>query len=127
MRKQLKEKKIGEKITDLVKSIDIFGDSVGFTVNNGSSTYQTWTGTFVSIVIQILVIIYAVKKFTIMTNYEDTNFQSILEKHAIPVDKNFTSEDINFNIAFALFQYDQKGVSIVTEKDMYGYLEFFFG
>ena len=62
------------KLTNWLKSFDIFGSSVGFTVKNGDSTYKTCAGFIVTISIYLLVIIYGSTKFNAMWQIEDTNF-----------------------------------------------------
>ena len=115
----MREKKNSStRITDFVQSFDKFGDSVNFTVKNGSATYQTWKG-----IILVLIILYGVEKFTMMTRYEDTTFHSITEKNAIPVDEIITSEDINFNIAVLLFEESLSDYKTYSKEDLHGYVE----
>ena len=58
-----------------------------------------------------------------MLEYEDTTFQQIVEKNAIPEERIFTSEELNFDIAFALYEDSHTGFNILSEEDMLGYVE----
>ena len=111
---------MSQRVTDLAKSIDKFGASMNFTVNDGSSTFKTWSGALISLIILILISAYGFRKFTILIQHDDTTFQTINEKNAIAEDTVFTSEEINFNLAFVLLKEIEFGVVPVGKEEMYG-------
>ena len=60
-----------KKKLDFIKRIDIFGDSIMFRVG-GSSKFSTWSGTFISITIYLMIWIYGYTKFMTMIEHGDT-------------------------------------------------------
>ena len=63
------------KTAAYVKSYDIFGENVGFSVNNGQRTYKTLPGACISIVIIMCVNLFAIKKIIDMANYKGISYQ----------------------------------------------------
>lgn len=49
-----------------VKSIDIFGESVGFNIGGGKSTHQTYFGSLLTLAVIIITSTYAFQRYTIM-------------------------------------------------------------
>ena len=71
--KKKEKQTISKRISKSYKLLDTFGESVGFTVD-GSATHRTCIGSFVSMIVFILVFIYGFEKYFIMMDREDTNF-----------------------------------------------------
>ena len=63
-----------ERLGSRVKSIDIFGEGVGFNIGGGRSTYQTYFGSFLTLVVIVITSTYAFNRYTIMSEYGDTVF-----------------------------------------------------
>ena len=51
------------KLISVYKSVDKFGDSIGFKVRNGESSFKTIPGAILSLVIYLLIVIYGSTKF----------------------------------------------------------------
>ena len=96
--------------------LDMFGEKINFNIGGKSSTYKTVRGSFVSIVILSLILIYGTQKFITMYRREATKFQSKIEKSAIPNEKVFTADELDFSIAFGLFDFKEDG-SIYSNTD----------
>ena len=62
------------RITTIMKSIDIFGDSINFSAKDGARTYKTCVGALVTFFLCILLSLYSTKRFVIMMNRDDTKF-----------------------------------------------------
>ena len=63
------------KISSVIKSVDTFGESVGFTIGNGQSSYKTIPGALCSMIIYLLILIYGGTKFKTMIKRDDTRQQ----------------------------------------------------
>ena len=66
------------KFSETVKKADMFGEAIGFEFK-GSSSYRTLPGAFVSIIIIVLTLSYAIDKFSTMVMYEETRHLKIQE------------------------------------------------
>lgn len=62
-----------QKAGNKVKSIDLMGSSVGFTVD-GKDSHKTWLGTCFSFLALIVVIAYTSKRYSVMSEKDDTTF-----------------------------------------------------
>ena len=51
------------KLISIFKSVDMFGDSIGFTVRNGAVSFKTIPGAILSLIIYLLIVIYGSTKF----------------------------------------------------------------
>ena len=91
MKNQHKKKKRSPKsnIGNAYKVLDLFGESINFTIN-GSSTHKGFCGAFVSMIILIIVASYAFDHFLIMWRYGDTSFQKVVDKNQILPTQVFT-------------------------------------
>ena len=58
----------------MIKSFDIFGESIGFTAD-GRSTYGSFLGAICSLAIVIITLSYAAQRLEVMFAYGDTVFQ----------------------------------------------------
>ena len=58
----------------IMKSIDIFGDSINFSAKDGERSYKTCVGAFVTLLLFILLSLYSTKRFIIMINRDDTKY-----------------------------------------------------
>ena len=58
----------------MIKSIDIFGESINFTTKNGDKNFKTWLGALMTLFLYFLVIIYSTKRLFVMINREDTKY-----------------------------------------------------
>ena len=63
-----------EKLGKKIKSIDMFGEGVGFNIGNGGSTHQTYFGSIFSLVVIVITFTYTLKRYSVMSGYEDTVF-----------------------------------------------------
>jgi len=62
-------------ITDKIKSIDMFGEDVGFYANGRSKTYTSWCGTLFTLLVIFFCFTYLYKRALDMFAYTETNFQ----------------------------------------------------
>ena len=60
-------------MTESVMLVDKYGETAQFSIN-GRSSYPSVFGTLVSLAVLAVVIPYAVNKFVIMQEFNDTNF-----------------------------------------------------
>ena len=65
--------KLGRKI----KSIDAFGEGVGFNIGDGQSTHTTYFGSLLTLAILVITGTYAFKRYNVMKEYGDTVFQTV--------------------------------------------------
>ena len=66
------------KLRAQFKRIDLFATDITFRENDGKR-FGTVFGACVSLIIALIVAIYAFNKFLVMVNYEDTNFNEFIE------------------------------------------------
>ena len=64
------------------KLLDLFGETIGFTVN-GYSSHRTCAGSFVSLIVILITALYSVDKWTVMMDREDTSFQEVTDENAL--------------------------------------------
>ena len=57
----------------------------------------------ISVLIMILVLIYANTKFILLRERLDTNFQTSLEPNELTIEDRFSFKDNSFNFMFALW------------------------
>ena len=87
-----------------MKSIDIFGQGIGFTVGEGNEKRKTWCGFFITVVVTILILTYGGVKFNTMIHREDTNFQTETKKFAMDPDYDLTADDVEFEVFFRVLE-----------------------
>ena len=68
------------KIAISFKSLDAFGETIGFSVKKGQKSFKTVRGAVLSLIIYSLIVIYGITKFQVMLNREDTKFQETVNK-----------------------------------------------
>ena len=68
-----KPKSLLTKLADSVMRVDKYGETANFSIE-GKSTYPSLCGTLVSLAILVVVIPYAINKFVIMKEFNDTNY-----------------------------------------------------
>jgi hypothetical protein len=56
-----------------LKGLDLFGEQVNFTINNGLTSLGTWRGLFMSFLIWSILVIYAQDKLLGIVDYEDVD------------------------------------------------------
>ena len=73
------------KLTKLLQSVDIYGDSINFQIE-GNDTFNSKKGGIVTMLVIFTLLVYASLKFKILHNREDTNYQTrefIIDKEQI--------------------------------------------
>ena len=95
-----------KEISGYLKSFDKFGDSVEFKIN-GRTTFGTWTGSIVTLIIYILISIYGYKKFFIMWDYQDTI--NLIKHVAEEENRIYTTEDFQFEFFFSILKLELDG------------------
>ena len=114
-----------KKIQNKIRQLDQFGDSVGFTVKKGQSTYTTWAGAVVSLIIFALITLYGSQGFIVFIKRDDTKYETYSIAHENFKDSVYKGKDINFNVAFTVWGSDSQGnFKEFTEEELDGYFEF---
>ena len=111
------------KLGEIVKSVDMFGTSVGFHVRGGDA-FKTWFGAFLSIIIiYSSVVVYGSSKFQKMYYRLDTTHQqSALKEGTYDTSKyNFTFSEIDFQIQIGVFS--KPGYLAIPIDELSGFLE----
>ena len=67
------KKRLGQ-LGEKAKSIDMFGEGVGFNIGGGKATHQTYFGSLFTLLVIVITGAYAFKRYTVMSGYEDTVF-----------------------------------------------------
>ena len=57
------------------RALDMFGETAAFTFEDGSKTYNTVGGAFLSIIVFCAILSHSLDKWEILTSFGDTNFQ----------------------------------------------------
>ncbi len=86
----------------LIKSVDFFGQSIGFEVA-GRGTLNSFLGALLSLSIVVITLFYATDRFETMIDYGDTTYLSVKED-GVNGDTMFEQPQTNFNIAFELIK-----------------------
>jgi len=81
-----------KKSVTTAKQVDMFGQSVGFLVD-GESTYTTWIGALVSVVVICLTMTFASTKYVAFRDKTDTNFSTYTKVGAQAPDFSYGQED----------------------------------
>ena len=64
-------KKYGKALGGRIKSLDSFGEGVGFQIK-GSSANKTYLGSIMSLLVTIVTLTYAYKRYLVMVEYGDS-------------------------------------------------------
>ena len=105
-----------------IKSIDIFGEGVGFNIGGEDTQFQTYLGSFLTLAVMVITFTYAFKRYSILREYGDTVHQSSLENYLVTKDDPLKQNQTNLNFMFQMFEsYDGK----FQPSDYSGYLEVF--
>ena len=97
-------------ISRYFKIFDLYGESVGFTIDNGNRKYNSVIGAALSIVVFAAVVSQSIEKFGILVSKGDTNHQEFYTEQA--EGKVINSENSNFTIAFGIVQKGGKLTSV---------------
>jgi len=81
-----------KKSVRTVKQVDMFGQSVSFFVD-GESTYTTWIGALVSVVIIGLTLTFASTKYVAFRGKTDTNYSTFSKVGEQEPDFSYGQED----------------------------------
>ena len=113
------------KITKVVKSIDIFGDTVSFSAKNGEKSFKTWLGALVTFFLYMLLASYSIKRFIVMINRDDTKFTETTEGNAENIDDSAKYlNDLNVTLAFRVLEItNQSTFKTLNKSDFHGYLD----
>ena len=92
-----------------IKSLDVFGHSVGFLVN-GNDKSQSIFGAIVSLICAALVVAYTVYQFQIMCRYANSTVTYILDDNVFTetelVEYSKDKSRLGFNIAFGIIDFE---------------------
>ena len=67
------------------------------------------------------IMIYGSSKLTVMWRWEDTLFQSTIVESQIPMDREYTAEEIGFDFYFHVIEIDELTVRPVPETEYKDY------
>ena len=62
------------KFQRAVTQIDLFGEGINFTVDDGKTTYGTLVGTLLTLFVASYCLVYGVKKWDDMMSYQETTY-----------------------------------------------------
>ena len=106
--------KLGEKMME----IDKYGESASFNIA-GKSSFPSVYGTLISILVLVIVIPYAINKFVVMRNYEDTNFSSITQEDGTSLNEEIGYETHDLNVILSFMSFREGPLS---HEDLEGYI-----
>ena len=89
-------------VSKYFKIFDLYGESAGFTIDNGNRKYNSVIGAALSIVVFAAVVSQSIEKFGVLVTKGDTNHQEFYQDQA--KGKVVNSENSNFTIAFGIVQ-----------------------
>ena len=95
----MKKNRNKSNIAKTLLKFDIFGERPELTVD-GESSYSTWNGLIVSLVIIAISLKYGFDKFNKMINFDDTSYKEVREPGALDMEATFTADDFDASIAF---------------------------
>ena len=113
------------RIAKVVKSIDIFGDTVSFTARNGDKSFKTWLGALVTFFLYMIIASYSIKRFVVMINRDDTKFAETTEDNAENLDDYAKYlDDLNVSLGFrVLLITSQNTYKTLDKSEYHGYLD----
>ena len=103
-------------LSDLLKSIDLQGESVNFQIRNQSS-YRTRCGGFVTLFVSFFLIIYSSQKFMTMVHRGETKYQRVEHQFAIPNRQKFEQAEMDIDIAFTIIDRNTVGKDLELVDD----------
>ena len=109
-----------QKLGKKVKSLDIFGEGVGFNIGDGQSTHTTYFGSLLTLAIIVITFTYALKRYNVMIEYGDTVVQTITEVNEVTRESLLEQDESKFNLMFNLFEVKKDGSLGVPEE---GYID----
>ena len=71
-----------KKVIGTLKGIDRFGKSINFSLRDGASSYKTWSGAVLTLLIYTLIFVYGIAKFEVLILREDTKQTTSLQRNA---------------------------------------------
>ena len=89
-----------KNIKSILKRIDWFGESIGFSVQDGANSFRTWPGTVLTLLIYALVLTYGSRKFEVLLHRGDTKQTTTVQKNAFPDDSKYPASDLDFDFLF---------------------------
>ena len=108
MTKKADKNSFFKKIANGQKSIDIFGEQVNFNID-GENSHKSFFGSFVTIIIALIVVSYGLDKFILMTEYRDTIHQETTDIGSIDHERVFLQSETKLNIAFSIYDIQLDG------------------
>ena len=110
-----------KNIFRLFRRIDIFGQSVGFTLDDGEK-YKTSPGALLSLIAMIIVLIQFYQKMNVLVFKRDTNYMTTIELGDNSAEEAIGFEETGINFAFGILP-DNFYASGRKIDDIAGYLE----
>ena len=104
------------KLSEKVLKIDAFGRPFQFVLPNGSKSYKSLSGAILTIILALLVALYAIYKFELLYKNE-YELKVTTQDSSLDVD-NYSSSENGFNIAIGLLNQDK--VLIEDNYEQYG-------
>ena len=99
---------------DFLKSIDFYGEQVGFKIN-GNEQARSNTGGCLSLVTLLLVAIYASLKIRVMASHDDTVYQMFEKPGELDHGRAFSAEEMGLEVGFTVFAEDARNESQIAE------------
>ena len=90
------------RLANTIKSLDSFGTPIQLKVN-GQDAHKSYFGALMSLVVFSITMIYASKRYDIMTSHRDTKHQSTHAPHIISNEDPLTMADAQFNFAYQVY------------------------
>ena len=98
-------------------SIIFFGDSINFTVD-GRKTYPSFIGSFMTLLIAFVILVYGINQFKVFYNREDTSFNSQNVKTQVSDDEYLLQSTTN---VYMVVRFTKDGQTLKAQ-DINGYL-----
>ena len=99
------------------KKMDFFSSDVSFRENGGDS-FGSVFGACMSLLIFLVVALYGINKFVIMSDYADTQFNEYSIKNGL-VNKEIGQDQMDFWIAFNVLIYSQATYTYLDDIESY--------
>ena len=97
------------------KIFDLYGESVGFTIDNGNRKYNSVIGALLSVVVLAAVASQSVEKYDVLRSRGDTNYQEFSSEQR--EGKVLNRKETNFQIAFGIIERSTRGQT--ASKDFF--------
>lgn len=95
------------RLTQRALILDSYGRPFLFMLPNHNQRYKSILGSMCTVFILSIVLIYAIYKYELLVDKEESRIQKTLQENYFGEDTKFTSTD-GFNVAFALSSYTNK-------------------